>query len=192
MKNNVFRRETASSAQNAPQFIQQQFLHKLFSQSIHDTALSVKISLSLSQSHTKKQAVLMGRVLQGSPFGIRESGGSQHSIWKPRSQESQKSILSWNWKDKKKSTLHFHNQTIKDLSKDLSYIYIYMTILLDWKLYWIKKSLKRKLKRRKEAAYCIFALDSTGTARLTFNTLPSQGLHICCQLQTKFQAWWMS
>lgn len=29
------------------------------------------------------------------PFGILESGGSQHSIWKPLSQESQKSISSW-------------------------------------------------------------------------------------------------
>lgn len=28
------------------------------------------------------------------PFGILESGGSQHSIWNPLSQESQKSILS--------------------------------------------------------------------------------------------------
>lgn len=30
-----------------------------------------------------------------SPFGIRDSGGSQHSMWNPLSQESQKSMLSW-------------------------------------------------------------------------------------------------
>lgn len=30
-----------------------------------------------------------------SPFGILESGGSQHSMWKPRSHESQNSISSW-------------------------------------------------------------------------------------------------
>lgn len=34
-----------------------------------------------------------------SPFGIRDSGGSQHSMWNPRSQESQKSMLSWGGRD---------------------------------------------------------------------------------------------
>lgn len=29
-----------------------------------------------------------------SPFGIRVRGGSQHSMWKPRSQESQNNMLS--------------------------------------------------------------------------------------------------
>lgn len=33
-----------------------------------------------------------------SPFGILESGGSQHSMWKPRSHESQNSISSWKGK----------------------------------------------------------------------------------------------
>lgn len=28
------------------------------------------------------------------PFGIRVRGGSQHSMWKPRSQESQNNMLS--------------------------------------------------------------------------------------------------
>lgn len=34
-----------------------------------------------------------------SPFGIRDSGGSQHSMWNPLSQESQKSMLSWGDRD---------------------------------------------------------------------------------------------
>lgn len=31
----------------------------------------------------------------GLPFGIRISGGSQHSMWKPRSQESQNNMFSY-------------------------------------------------------------------------------------------------
>lgn len=38
---------------------------------------------------------------ESSPFGILESGGSQHSIWNPLSQESQKSMLSCNITDQR-------------------------------------------------------------------------------------------
>lgn len=43
--------------------------------------------------------VFSQKVFSRSPFGIRDSGGSQHSMWNPLSQESQKSMLSWGGRD---------------------------------------------------------------------------------------------
>lgn len=125
-----------------------------------------------------------------SPFGILESGGLQHSMWKPRSHESQKSISSWKrTTDVSKgrpcwihTTLFHHLKSFGIASGHLSTSGVNKSKLEATNPQgYTRRDLPTGLHGRKGCVfkhtqhytYSIFALYSTGAAGFAFNALPS-------------------
>lgn len=129
---------------------------------------------------------------ESSPFGILESGGSQHSIWNPLSQESQKSMLSCNITDQRLTETesnggHQHPQVTRltlRRNEGASFLCGAITNVQP-----LQRSVGGSAPHRpphwcwevrsEERTHCIFALDATRAARLALDALPPQGLHIC-------------
>lgn len=142
-----------------------------------------------------------------SPFGILVRGGSQHSIWKPRSQESQNSMLScWrqiislymciasspplichNFKEQAHSLQLWTIQDISQVSEYQTKIKNADICLLNNLFCNLATKLVSSSFNPHSTTHSIFSLISTGTACFAFNTLPSQGFHSNCQLRRELQ-----